>query len=469
MSNLFLKRTSIVALAALAWGHAGVLFAQPAPQPAPEIGVADSIDALARFMVESTQGKQPTVPYLQGVRPDLPVALCSIELPLCVHASDEAAAGAQTWLAELEAALAAIEQLGFPVPQPDRGLGGTFELDVYLSAAIAEGDSNPEGGPRRAAGEQDGPLDASLLDAATTYARIDPNVVPGQRTACAIEALAEAGLRADDPAESTLASGAVAAFVAYLATGSYGCVDRIEEVQLAPELGLAGSEVDAIASLQLALLLISRRHDGGDGAFIRDVWQLSRQKSGSVDALRVSPSFFEALDRALKNAGESFELITEEVGIARYFATRGDRDGGSHALPAMPASIGVPVVPIKPFAELPAHLPVHEPLLGPLGSAYAHIDTSGAPAGSRLDIWLRGDIGPRLSLTAVRLDAQGREVGRLTAPARHVPQSFLPIELSADTASVLFVVTALVTDLRMLGQLETERDFGFRLILNGKH
>jgi hypothetical protein len=280
-----------------------------------------------------------------------------------------------------------------------------------------------------------------------------------------VHALAEAGLRAQDPSESRLASGAVAGFVAYLATGSFGCVDRLEAVQLSPEAGLAAPDADAFATLQLALILISRRHDGGSGEFIREVWQFARQRS-AIGALRASPTFFEALDRALKNSGESFEAVAEEVAIARYFATRGERDGASRALPWLPASIGVPVTEIEPFAELPAHLPVHEPLLGPLGSGYAHIETSGAPAGSRLDVWLRGDVGPRLVLTAVRLDAQGREVGRMTAPARKVPQSFLPIELSSDTASVLLVVTALAPDLRALGRDETEGGFAFRLILN---
>jgi len=461
---------------ALAWGLPGSLAAQqtapaPVPTPAPQaakppVDMAQSIDALARFMVESTQGKQPTVPYPEDARPVLPLTLCSIEQPLCVHAAPEQAADAPAWLAELEGAAAIVAALGFPVPQPDAGQGGTFELDAYLAAPRSAEVDPTEAAPRRASGEVDGPAGASLLDGASAYARVDPSVSPAHRAACAVEAIAEAGLRSQDPSESRLASGAVAAFVAYLATGAYGCADRIEVVQLAPEQGLARSEADALTTMQLALLLISKRHDGGDGAFIRDVWQLARQKSPSVDALRVSPSFFEALDRALKNAGESLEQITEEVGVARYFATRGDRDGGRSALPALSASISVPITSIKPYAELPAHLPVHEPLLGPLGSAYAQIDTSGAPAGSRLDVWLRGDLGPKLVLTAVRLDADGREIGRMTAPARKVPQSFLPIELEAGTASVLLVVTALVDDLRSLGYFETAADFPFRLILN---
>jgi hypothetical protein len=425
--------------------------------------VGETIDALARFMAESTTGKQPTVPYPEDERPTAPIASCSIEHAICVHASDDVAATAQDWLYEVEAASLLVGELGFPVPRPDAGQGGTFELDVYLApmpAALADGG-------RRASGEVDGPLGGeTLLDGATTYARIDPAVLPAQRLPCAVHAIAEAGLRAQDPSENRLASGAVAAFVAYLATGSFGCVDRLEAVQLGPEDGLAATDVDAIATLQLALIMISRRHDGGSGEFIREIWQLARQRSASSAALRASPTFFEALDRALKNSGESFEAMTEELAIARYFATRGERDGGSRALPALPASISVPVNELEPFAELPAHLPVHEPLLGPLGSSYAHIDTSGAPQGSRLDVWLRGDLGPKLVLTAVRLDAKGREVGRMTAPARRVPQSFLPIELSSDTVSVLLVVTALAEDLRTLGREQTEGGFAFKLILN---
>ena len=43
----------------------------------------------------------------------------------------------------------------------------------------------------------------------------------------------------------------------------------------------------------------------------------------------------------------------------------------------------------------------------------------------------------------MRVDGLGRELGRLSAPARRVPDSFLPIELTADTAEVLIVVTKL--------------------------
>lgn len=476
MSNLFLKSPGwIVVWGALAWGLPSSLAAQqpgaPPPQPAPSIDVARSIDAIARFMVESTQGKQPTVPYPETSRPELPLAVCSIDQPLCVHAGPDSAAEAASWLAELEAARALVEALGFPVPQPDAGRGGTFELDVYLTGPAPDtaptSEADADSVPRKVSAELDEPAGASLLDGASTYALVDPSVPPAQRHPCAIQAIAEAGLRSQDPAESRLATGAVSGFVAYLATGAYGCADRIEAVQLAPEPGIAAEESDALAALQLALLVISRRHDGGDGAFIRDVWQLSRQKSPSVDAMRISPSFFEALDRALKNSGESFELITEEVGIARYFATRGDRESRG-ALPAMPASIGVPVVAIEPYAELPAHLPVREPLLGPLGSSYAQIDTSSAPPGSRLDVWLRGDIGRKLVLTAIRLGADGREIGRMTAPPRKLPHSFLPIELEQGTASVLLVVTALIDDLRTLGFFELDNDAGFRLILDKK-
>jgi len=471
VSNLFLKRARILSLGLLTWGQAASLVAQPAPgndeglesEPGEPMDVAETIDALARFMAESTAGKRPTVPYPEDQRPASPVAICSLEHAICVHAEDEAAAAAGEWLAEAEAAALLVGELGFPVPEPDGGDGGTFQLDVYLAAMPVE----LAAGGRKASGEVGTRVGGdALLDGATAYARIDPTVTPAQRLPCAVQAIAEAGLRAQDPSESRLASGAVAAFVAYLATGAFGCVERLEAIQLSPEAGIAGPDVEALATLQLALMLISRRHDGGSGEFIREVWQLARQRSAMADALRASPTFFEALDRALKNSGESLAAMTEELGVARYFATRGEREGSSRALPALPASIGVPVAEIEPFAELPAHLPVHEPLLGPLGSGYAHIDTSGAAPGSRLDVWLRGDVGPKLVLTAVRLDAQGREVGRMTAPARRVPQSFLPIELSPDTASVLLVVTALAEDLRALGREPAEGGFAFRLILN---
>ena len=69
--------------------------------------------------------------------------------------------------------------------------------------------------------------------------------------------------------------------------------------------------------------------------------------------------------------------------------------------------------------------------------------TESLSPGARLRIWLRGEPGVRWSLLALRLDRAGRELGRVQAPIRQLPESYLPLELTPDTASVLVVLTAL--------------------------
>jgi hypothetical protein len=455
VSNLFPR------LLALALAFASSLSGSSA-RAEPELSTAEAIDALAQFMVEQSQGKRPTVPYPLELRPKTPLAACSIDRPLCVHAR-AGDARALPQLAAFEAAYDWLHAQRFPLPAPDGGLGGTLDIDIYLEPrARFEGDSSG----RETSGEVDSMLVASALDAASSFARVSDDLPEPRRFACAVEALAEAGIRAGDPSEPRLGTAAVAAFAAYLATGHYGCADALDAAQLATEGGLAGEPRDAVTQLALGLVLVARRHDGGEGRFVREVLDLARQKSAAGVGLRSSPTFFQALDRALRNAGESLDAFATDLAVARFFATR----GGPGALPSLPSTVGVEPVLGPSFAALPAHMAVHEQRLGPLGSAYARIATQGAPAGSMLQVWLRSDLGPRLALVAVRLDSNDREIGRISAPSRRVPQSFLPVELGAETASVLLVVTALpdalLSERGAPADMRALQAHAFRLILD---
>ena len=80
----------------------------------------------------------------------------------------------------------------------------------------------------------------------------------------------------------------------------------------------------------------------------------------------------------------------------------------------------------------------------PTGSYYAEVDVRGAPAGSRLRVFLRGEFGVAWSLAAARLGPNGEELGRMSAPPRRgTPRSYLPVELGAGTATVVIAVTNL--------------------------
>jgi hypothetical protein len=331
-------------------------------------------------------------------------------------------------LAAVETAITWLDADGWPLPYLDAGRGGSADVDVYLI----------EGGPQLTAAVAEAPLGFGQLDAATTFALLDAALPDDALERCAVDVLAQAGLYARDPAEAESTRRAAAAFATARFSGEYGCDGALEDAQRAPQLGLVGDDPRQVAAAALFLTMLSRRHDGESGRFVRGVFELARQHSKSSALLHARPTVWQALSAALEHSGESLDRAVEEFAIARYFAPR-----APGALPSLPRAAAVRARWAPPFAALPQHVPAHEPPLATYGSAYLRIDTSGAPDGAQLKAWLRGEHGARWSFAAVRLDATGRELGRMSAPPRRVPDSFLPIELSADTAEVLIVVTKL--------------------------
>lgn len=93
---------------------------------------------------------------------------------------------------------------------------------------------------------------------------------------------------------------------------------------------------------------------------------------------------------------------------------------------------------------MPAHTPAGVPL-EVFGSAYAWVDVRGAPPGSRLRVWLRGEYGVEWALTGSRIAEDGRELqGHVSAPPRRGDRrSYLPVELTPETTHVMVSVTNL--------------------------
>jgi hypothetical protein len=364
-------------------------------------------------------------PWLQGW------VLRSERWPLAVHTAPALPRErAERALRALEAAYDWLHAQDWPLPYPDGGLGGSADFDLYLVPGLE----------RSASAAVDAPIAWSTLDATTSYALLDSALPGSALERCAFSALTQAALLGQDPAEVDSVRQASAAFATWLAIGELGCDDMRVDAQRTPQLGPVGDQDEQTTTLALWLAMISQRHDGGDGRFIRELWQIARQHSEQADALHVWPSFWQALGAALDKAGESLDQAAEELAVARYFAASGAAQG---TLPRVPLEAEVPVVVAPALASLPRHLPASEPPLGTYGSAYTRVPTRGARDGTRLEVWLRGEPVVRWSLVAVRLDAQGRELGRVRVPPRRVPESFLPVELTSDTAEVLLVVTEL--------------------------
>ena len=430
-----------------------------AARPTVSHAQSNPFEAFVRTMTAPARYRGPTAPFPSPVERPSPQGwvLRSERFPLSAHAD------AGTSLARVTRALRALEFAyewadahGWPLPFPDAGAGGSADFDLYLTT---------KHGAPLASARVEAPLDWTALDASTTYALVDAGVPNAALEPCAVAALVHAGLLAHDPAEAANdgALRATAAFASFQATGELGCDDARVESQRAPFMGAVGSHDEQVTSLAMLLAMLSARHDKGTGAFVRGVWELARQHSASPGALHRTPNFWQALSAALERAGESLDQAVEEFALARYTAP-------AHAtpLPALPRTAEVPVRDAPAFALLPKHLPEHEPGLGTYGSAYTRVNVSDAPRGARLDVWLTGDPTTRWSLVGVRLGADGKELGRVAAPARRVPQSYLPVELTPDTREVLLAVIALPFGLPDETAAEDSAEGSFRLVL-GAH
>jgi hypothetical protein len=456
VSNLLPKPTSRtrdarpwLALALLAGLCAGRARADKSP-----------IDAFADYVTRARPYRGRTVAFPDdGERPARTRAQCSLFTPLCVHAEATVTPErvART-LNALEGARAFLATSGWPLPYPDEAGGGPA-FDLYLQPGAVR--------PARAAADMPLVAGDSELDAASTFAVLDAGLPDDALEACALSALVQAGLLGHDPAEqhAPLAAASLYAQWQYGLAIERSCEGALVESQRAPEVGLLGEDERAITAAALQLVLLSRRHDGGSGRFVRGLFELARQRSGGPSALHVEPSLRSALEAALERAGESPDRSAEELAIARAFAP-----SEAGALPRLPPQATVPLRADLRLSALPKHVIAADPGLATYGSAYVRVDTVGATAGRQLDVWLRGEADARWSLVAVRLDADGRERSRMQAPPRRLPESFLPVELDPDTHAVLLVVTKLPREgdkKKTTAGSEEDRHY-FRLIVDVK-
>jgi hypothetical protein len=408
-------------------------------------------EAFTRFLTTREEYRGPRVRFPDAVpRPQSQGwVLRSLRQPLTVHApAGLPRSRVLAFLGALEAGYEHLSLEGWPLPYPDGGAGGSGDFDVYLV---------PDREPAATAHAEQ-PIAWDAFDAATSFAVLDSELPESSLPRCALSALVQAGLLGQDPAETSLAREVTAAFVTWLAHGELGCGDGLAASQARPELGLLGESDASVASAARMLTLLASRHARSEHRFVRELWQLARQRSEGVLALHARPAFWQALQAVLDKAGESLDQAAIELALARY--------GLAPGAPLARESLAhVPVVDATTWGALPRHTQEPEALLATYGSAYARVDVRGAGAGARLSVWLRGEPGVRWSLVCVRLSSTGRELGRVLAPPRPISNSFVPLELTADTSAVLIVVTKLPW--KAPGEFGPELDaHGFRLILN---
>lgn len=418
----------------------------PADEDDP-MGIAAVAATLVQMTALRWEGPRTPEP-----RPDArPVAdrrLDSTWLPLAVHAESEHVPleRQQAALEALEDAALMLSREGWPLPLVDLvdgGRGDSQGFDLYLAPT-----------DELASGRTDGDVVWSFLDQHMTHAVVDPGV--DRLRACVTQALGEAIGYHLDPAEAAPWRKALGTYLAWRVTGEWGCADAVQRQQNEPYRGWIPAQWRPGERAPLdggggALLfaMISQRHDGGTGAFIRDMWDLVRQRTWEQThepGLRGSPDFWEGFEAIFEHSGTKLVSYVDELAVARYGLGDPARER-VWGLPGLHPSMGpedaVPVLFETSLAELPHHTGA-SPMLDPYGSSYALVDVRGAPPRSRLRVWLRGEYGVEWQLTASRLDAEGRERGRLSAPPRRGDRrAYLPMELDAESHHVLVTVTNL--------------------------
>jgi hypothetical protein len=408
--------------------------------PASSTHAQGAMDAWAQWALAPKVWKGQTVAWPDPApRPSGPFTqLDSARLPVRVHVPARSSQlQAQYALALLEAAYAALQERSWPLPAPDGGYGGSLGFDLYLAADGCES----------ACARVDEPLGVSDFDSAQTFAVVNARLPQQALRACVQSAVAQAGLRSVDPAEAESWLRASGDFAAWLITGEAGCDESFVAAQLTAASGVLDAEPRSAATGGLLLAVLSERNDGGSGDFVRALWESTRQRSlGLVDGdrLRSSPDLWEVLTQTLAQQHISVHDELVEFGIARYFAgdARRRAQAAYRVLAGLPSDASVALSADLALSDLPRH--VHsEQALDSLGSAYVRVRVSDSQRSSELQVWLRGELEPRWSLSAVRLAADGHELGRTSLPARRTASQYLPIVLDNDTAEVVIVITNL--------------------------
>jgi len=371
--------------------------------------------------------------------------LRSSEALVSVHADPSVdPATIERTLEALEYARGRLSALGWPTPFSDGDLGGDPGVDLYLTSELARGAYVGELVPW------------SYLDGASTFIVMDPSTPSEWIEACVIESYVDGVLLGADPAESPSWRRATGAWLAWELTGRFGCEDAVHDQQAEPFRSFITNGVDGGAGGALFLAFISGRHANESTVFVRDVWDLARQRTWEGIGLRAEPDLWSAFDAAIGLSGDSLLDNLVELGVARWFVGRSD--GVDPALRALDDDAIAPVT--RTMTKLPTRVSAPLPL-EPTGSGYVLMDRSVWGDLHRLRAWFRGEYGVHWSFAAVQIDGSGRELRRMVAPpTSSTPEAFLPVELDERTTRLLFVVTHLGNDLFDADEpITTERSF----------
>lgn len=339
---------------------------------------------------------------------DLTRLICSFRSPVCLH-------GAATSLpAEVQRALQLVENsfdslpiLGLPTGLSDRGQGGSWHHDVYLTDSVAGATSHPD--PRG----PDGHFDKS--SSFTVLRRPLADDCRGQSEVT--RALAQASLLHLDPAG---AEGVLAMGSSYIASLLAPCasteVPAIAKFQRRPDRAITSGSRHAFAGSMLFPAFLDHHYGKDTPAEVwTSLYAFSAQTTPPGEfAWKNEPDFFDTLRLATAanhlNAGE----LLLRFATARAMVTAPGPRSSIDSLPYVGQLGNVRCDWRVPISSFPRRLaPSYPPQV--TGAAYVQVDVPpGHTGGMRLTVdW---EAGMLMRWAIVKRDAEGRELLRHTAP-----------------------------------------------------
>lgn len=346
---------------------------------------------------------------------------CSFQVPLCVHGDSWVPPA--TVLATLRAAESAWRAYTdtMALPPPDASLA-TGAFDIYLVDPTRQAGALP----LDVEGYVDERDPRSRVDRTSAFVLMDGRMSPG----CPVDAAAAYGVArgiqltvapATDVASARAEAQSLASMVAPCAVGrSAGAVGL---VQWHPEMSFADAMVDAEPNLGAAFSRgaslfyswLDEAYGQYPGAIVSTIWALTPTMTKAGATLWDNePDGFDVLRKSFKDAlshGSDVSDLYLDFAVARAF--QGSRSDGKHGkdLAALGDGGAVSFDWEIDFPDHPRSLTTRRPL-APLGAGYFLVRTANAQ-GARLRIEATWEEKARMRLAVVKLDKDGRELGRL--------------------------------------------------------
>jgi hypothetical protein len=341
---------------------------------------------------------------------------CSFRFPICVHADGQIAPAVV--LSAVNAAESAWEAYTGPMglPAPDASLT-TGAFDLYLTP--------------------NGTLDVeAYFDERDARSRVDRGnafvVLDGRvSTGCPMDAAVAYGVArgiqltvapATDSGSARAEAQSLASLVVPCAMGR--AAGAVGLVQWHPELSFADTLVSADAPLRASFSRggslfygwLDEAYGQYPGAIVSALWSLTPTITETGAALwNNEPDGFDVLRKSFKDAlshGSDVADLYLDFAVARAF--QGSRSDGKHGRDMQALGDGGAVL-FDWEVDFPDHarsLSSRRPL-APLGSAYFVVRTANAPPMARLRVEASWEERARMKLAVVKLDKDGRELGRL--------------------------------------------------------